>query len=79
MSGTSNPFVLENYLSVKAAAEYSGYSQQYLRRLLRQGKLAGLKLGQVWLIKMESFSRYLDKAEKSHDHRFGSKYSAPTS
>jgi len=60
MSGNSKPFVLENCLSVKAAAEYSGYNQQYLRRLLRLEKLAGVKLGQVWLIKMVSLESYLD-------------------
>jgi hypothetical protein len=46
---------------------------QYMRRLLRTGKLAGLKLGQQWLVEMGSFSSYLDKVEKSHDNRFGSK------
>ena len=33
-----------------AAAEYSGYNEQYLRRLLRAGRLEGIKIGQVWLI-----------------------------
>ena len=41
------PLVVTNHLSVQVAAEISGYSLQYLRRLLRNGKLAGLKLGQV--------------------------------
>ena len=40
--------VVTNHITVKAAAEFSGYSLQYLRRLLRDGKLAGLKIGQVW-------------------------------
>ena len=73
MISVSKPFVVNNFLSVKDAAEYSGYSLQYLRRLLRTGKLAGLKLGQQWLVEMESFCSYLDKVEKSHDNRFGSK------
>jgi excisionase family DNA binding protein len=65
------PFVLNNLISVKAAAEFSGYSHQYLRRLMRTGKLAGLKLGQVWLIQMESFEEYLAKSRSSKDLRFG--------
>jgi excisionase family DNA binding protein len=73
MSSSLKPFVIDNCLSVKTASEYSGYSQQYIRRLLRLEKLAGLKLGQQWLVEMESFSSYLDKVEKSHDNRFGSK------
>ena len=69
----TSPIVLNNLISVKKSAECSGYSQQYVRRLLRTGKRAGLKLGQVWLIQMESFEAYLANAENSKDHRFGPK------
>ena len=55
----SPEMVLEKHLSVKAAAEISGYSIQYLRRLLREGLLEGIKIGQVWLIKMASLDTYL--------------------
>jgi len=58
---------------MKDATECSVYSQQYMRRLLRSGKLAGLKLVQVWLIQMDSFEAYLVNAESSKDHRFGPK------
>ena len=51
--------VFEKHVSVKAAAKFSGYSIQYLRRLLRNGRLEGIKIGQVWLIKMASFESYL--------------------
>jgi excisionase family DNA binding protein len=73
MSSLISPVVLNNFISVKDAAEYSGYSLQYIRRLLRLEKLAGLKLGQVWLIEMDSFEGYLANAEDSKDHRFGPK------
>ena len=49
------PVVVNNHISVQAAAEISGYSPQYLRRLLRRRKLAGLKIGPVWLIDKASF------------------------
>jgi len=58
---SSKPVILDNLISVKAAAEYSGYSPQYLRRLLRIGKLPGLKLGQMWLIEMKSFEKYISR------------------
>ncbi len=67
------PTVFNNCISVKAAAFHSGYSLQYIRRLLRLEKLAGLKLGQVWFIQMASFEAYLANAENSKDHRFGPK------
>ena len=70
MTPASNPFVYNNCISVKIASEYSGYSQQYLRRMLRMGKLTGLKLGQVWLIELESFNKYIKCALNSNDQRF---------
>jgi excisionase family DNA binding protein len=65
------PFVVNNHISVQAAAEFSGYSLQYLRRLLRCGRLVGLKIGQVWLIDKSAFEAYLDKAVQATDRRFG--------
>ena len=73
ISSQISPKVLNNLISVKDAAECSGYSLQYIRRLLRLEKLAGLKLGQQWLIQMESFEAYLANAETTKDHRFGPK------
>jgi len=71
LSQSSKSMILNNIISVKVAAEYSGYSPQYLRRLLRLRKLVGLKLGQVWLIDMDSFQLFLIKAKDSKDYRFG--------
>lgn len=73
MSIRSKPLIVNNCVSVKNASEYSGYSQQYLRRLLRLGKLTGLKIGLVWLIDMDSFEMYLSGVGKLQDHRFGPK------
>jgi excisionase family DNA binding protein len=63
--------VLEKHISVKAAAEISGYSIQYLRRLLRTGQLEGMKIGQVWLIKLASLEAYLKGATCMGDGRCG--------
>jgi excisionase family DNA binding protein len=65
------PFVVNNHISVKAAADFSGYSPQYIRRLLRCGKLSGLKIGRVWLIDKSPFEDYLEKAFQAKDRRFG--------
>jgi excisionase family DNA binding protein len=67
----TSPIVVNNHVSIKAAANFSGYSLQYLRRLLRTGKLAGLKIGQVWLIDYAAFEEYLEKAIQATDCRFG--------
>ena len=67
----ASPIVVNNHITVKTAAEYSGYSLQYLRRLLRDNKLAGIKIGQVWLIDNDVFMAYLEKVVQSTDRRFG--------
>ena len=67
------PFVFNNCISVKAAAFHSGYNVQYLRRLLRDGRLTGMKLGQSWLVDKSTFDAYLENAQKNRDKRFGPK------
>ena len=59
------------YITVKSAAEFSGYNQQYLRRLLRKGGLTTRKIGQIWLIDQRDFIDYLNDANQSKDKRFG--------
>ncbi len=68
-----SPVVLNNHISVKSAARISGYSLQYIRRLLRTGSLKGLKVGQVWLIDMAVFDAYMKSAKEASDQRFGPK------
>jgi hypothetical protein len=65
--------VVNNHVSVKTAAEISGYSSQYLRRLLRCCKLNGFKIGQVWLIDMQALDFYLESVHRETDRRFGPK------
>ena len=63
--------VLEEHLSIKAASKYFGYNEQYLRRLLRAGRLKGIRLGQVWLIKLASLEAYLGQGQLTADRRYG--------
>ena len=67
----SSGVVLERHLSVKAAAKTSGYNEQYLRRLLRAGRLQGVKIGQVWLIRLASLEAHLSRGHAAQDRRFG--------
>ncbi len=68
-----SPQVLNNHISVQVAAVYSGYSTQYLRRLLRNGKIEGTKIGQLWLVEKGALDIYIEKAQDATDQRFGSK------
>jgi excisionase family DNA binding protein len=67
----SSGYVLEKHISVKAAAKFSGYNIQYLRRLLRAGRLEGIKIGQVWLIRLASLEAYLRNGQMVRDRRHG--------
>lgn len=63
--------VLERHISVKATAEHIGYNEQYLRRLLRNGRLEGIKIGQVWLIELASLEAHLTNGRTGKDNHFG--------
>lgn len=69
----STEHLIANHISVQSATELSGYNAQYLRRLLRAGKLDGMKVGQVWLIDLVSLENYLAWASRSNDLRCGPK------
>jgi len=70
---SDSPQVLNNHISVQVAASYSGYSTQYLRRLLRTGKLEVTKIGQLWLVDKGALDLYIEQAHDSIDQRFGPK------
>ena len=66
-----NPDVTKDYITVKTATLFSGYNEQYLRRLLREGMFKTRKIGQLWLIEQADFGKYFSDATKSADKRFG--------
>lgn len=72
-SNSSNDSETDNeYMSVKDAAKFSGYNDQYLRRLLVDGTIQGSKIGQVWLVNLKSLKAYLQSvSQKSNDRRYG--------
>ena len=65
--------LINRHVTVQAAAEVTGYNNQYLRRMLRSGKLEGIKIGQIWLIDMESLETYLLHVESTTDRRCGAR------
>ena len=63
--------VIQKHISVQSAADATGYSTQYLRRLLRAGTLEGIRIGQIWLIDLDALERYLERRENTSDRRCG--------
>jgi excisionase family DNA binding protein len=63
--------LITGHITVQAAADVIGYNIQYLRRLLRSGTLEGIKIGQIWLIELQSLESYIQHVETTSDRRCG--------
>jgi len=63
----------EEWLTTAEAAELSGYHPEYVRELIRDGKIEGRKFGIVWQVSKESLTVYLESAKDSKDKRWGPK------
>lgn len=64
------PQVPNNHISVQVAPQYSSYSSQYLRCLLRNGRLEGIKIGQLWLVNKGALDACLQQVRNTTDLRF---------
>ena len=63
----------DDWITVSQAAELSGYNEEHIRRLLREGLIGGRKFGIVWQVKRSSLKAYLENAQSSEDKRHGPK------
>ncbi|MSU74742.1 hypothetical protein EXS57_03125, partial [Candidatus Kaiserbacteria bacterium] len=61
-----DPFSNEKLITTKHAGELSGYTSDYVSRLLRSGKITGKRIGRNWLVEKESFTNFL-KAQGNHN------------
>ena len=52
-------FFEKKLITTKDAAESSGYTPDYLARLVRLGKISGRRIGHSWLIDKESLAHFL--------------------
>jgi excisionase family DNA binding protein len=52
---------LEGWLTVREASDESGYAEEYLRKLVRDGEISAIKKGSSWLINKQSLLGYKDK------------------
>ena len=46
------------YITLIEAAKITGYTTSHLRRLLRTGKLEGVKFGRDWFVTIEAIEKY---------------------
>ena len=59
-----NNVSIDQLLSTQEAAEQSGLSDVHLRRLVRMGKVAGVRLGRLWFTTAEAVDAYLAKGHR---------------
>lgn len=53
---------MTDWITITEAAQMSGYNPDYLRRVLRQGKVSAEKKGTMWWIDKSSLEAYLQQA-----------------
>ena len=54
----------EKWVTTKEAIRITGYNAEYIRRLLRSGKVNGAKWGREWMIDRESLLAYEQGSER---------------
>lgn len=59
----------DEWLTVKEAAEISGYHPMYIRALIRNEKIKAQKFATVWQVSRASLKEYLKNAEKQGEKR----------
>jgi len=52
------------WLTVNEAASLSGYHPEYVRQLIRDGKVTAKKFSIVWMVSKESLLDYVKAQEK---------------
>ena len=51
-------------VSTAEACKVSGFSREYIARLLREGRIEGVKLGHDWLVYEDSLTTFLAQPRK---------------
>lgn len=58
-----------DWVSVAEAAELSGYEPDYIRKLVRAGKIKARKVVTVWTVDRQSLLTYLDVVKRRGEKR----------
>lgn len=58
------------WITTKEAAELTGYSIQYVRRLVRQERVKARKWANTWMIDKDALFSYKEKMDGLGDNKF---------
>jgi len=59
---------LNEFVSTEEAAEKLKYHVEHVRKMMREGSIAGLKIGRTWLVKREALDSYMKRTAKMAKH-----------
>ena len=59
----------EEWITVSDAAKISGYNEEYITRLIREGQIEAKKFSVVWQVSKSSLETYMAKAEQLGNKR----------
>jgi excisionase family DNA binding protein len=55
------------WITVRDARKLTGYNDEYITRLIRQGQITGKKISNIWLVERESLLEYMES--KGHSSK----------
>lgn len=58
-------------VTIEEASRMTGYNKEYLRRLIRDGKIEAVRFGPAYAIKKDNLLDYIKNAKGSGDKREG--------
>ncbi len=61
---------MAEFISAAEAAETSTYTHEYIRALVRNGKVKGRKSGKVWSVDLEDLKAYEKRMLELGPHKF---------
>lgn len=59
----------DEWITVQEAAKISGYNEEHITRLIREGKITAKKFSIVWQVNRESLQAYISKTEQLGNRR----------
>ena len=57
------------WITVQEAVKISGYNEDHITRLIREGKIKAKKFSIVWQVSRDSLQEYISKTEKLGNKR----------
>ena len=59
----------DKWITVNEASKISGYNEEYITHLIREGKIKAKKFGFVWQVSRSSVLEYISTTEKLGNKR----------